>query len=315
MFTGASTANVAILLVDVTKEITEQTKRHLFIISLLKIQHLVICINKMDLVNYEQEKFIDCKSNISKLFKKLSIPDIRFIPCSAVFGQNLTIKSKKIKWYKGSDLLTIIENIHVMGDFNNIDLRVPIQFSEVKSKKDQLERFFFGKVLSGSLRIQDSIRILPNGMESKIKKLYKGDKIVDVVESNTSFSFSLSDQVDLSRGDMITKLYNLPIIDQSFDAIICWFSNLELDTAKRYLININNKQCFVKIKEIQYVVDLSKMSRDELLSDIKINDIGRVRLLTSEKEMFDKYSQNKQTGGFILIDEGTNQTIAGGLVV
>ena len=212
----------------------------------------------MDLVNYEQEKFIDCKSNISKLFKKLSIPDIRFIPCSAVFGQNLTIKSKKIKWYKGSDLLTIIENIHVMGDFNNIDLRVPIQFSEVKSKKDQLERFFFGKVLSGSLRIQDSIRILQMGWNQKLKNYIKGIRLFDVVESNTSFSFSLSDQVDLSRGDMITKLYNLPIIDQSFDAIICWFSNLELDTAKRYLININNKQCFVKIKKFNMLLICQK---------------------------------------------------------
>jgi sulfate adenylyltransferase subunit 1 len=315
MFTGASTANIAVLLIDITKSLTEQTKRHLFIISLLRIPHLVICINKMDLIDFNEDQFLKLKSELSEIFKKLSITDIRFVPISAINGDNITRKSKQMAWYKGSDLLTILENIHIQGDENNIDLRIPIQFSEVVSQGNYLERYFFGKIWSGTIKKGDHVRILPNGIETKIKNLYVGDRVIDNAETKASISFTLEDQIDLSRGDMVIKPYNYPSIEKEFDAMICWFNPNQLKTSKKYLIILNSKQCYVKIASIRYVVDLGTMSRDETLNQIKVNDIARVQIITSEEVMFDKYAQNRLTGSFILIDELSNHTLGAGVIV
>jgi len=315
MFTGASTANIAVLLIDVTKNLTEQTKRHLFIISVLRIPHLVICLNKMDLVDYNEDQFTKLKSDLSEIFKKLSITDIRFVPTSAIHGDNITRKSPQMDWYKSTDLLTILENIHIQGDDNNIDLRIPIQFSDVVSQGNYLERYFFGKIMSGTLKKSDSVRILPSGIETKIKRLFMGNLEIDVAETKASISFTLEDEVDISRGDMVIKPYNYPSVDKQFDAIICWFNPDQLNLSKKYLIMLNNKQCYAKIAAIRYVVDLVTMSRDESLDHVNVNDIARVQLLTSEKVIFDKYAQNRLTGSFILIDEFSNHTLCAGVIV
>jgi sulfate adenylyltransferase subunit 1 len=314
MFTGASTANIAILLVDVTKSLTEQTKRHLFIISLLRIPHLVICFNKMDLIDYDESKFINLKKEFLEILKKLSIVDVRFVPTSALTGENITPKETKMDWYKGSDFLTTLENIHVHGDENNIDLRIPIQFSDVVSKENHLERYFFGKILSGNLKKGDSVRVLPSGIETKVQNIFLGNKLTNSSETKASISFTLEDQVDVSRGDMIIKPFNFPKIENKFEAMICWFSLDDLNISKKYLILINNKQCYAKIQNIRYVVDLMTMSREGLSNAVKVNDIAKVEIRTAEEVMFDKYAQNRLTGSFILIDEFNNKTLCAGVI-
>ena len=315
MFTGASTANIAVLLIDVTKSVTEQTKRHLFIISLLRIPHLVICLNKMDLIDYDEDKFMKLKRELLEIFKKLSITDVRFVPTSALNGDNITPKVTKMEWYKGADLLTTLENIHIQGDENNIDLRIPIQFSEVVSKENHLERYFFGKIWSGNLKKGDSVRILPSGIETRVQNIFSGNQLINTSETKASISFTLEDQVDVSRGDMIIKPFNFPEIENQFEAMICWFSLDDLNIFKKYLILINNKQCYAKIQNIRYVVDLTTMSREDLNNSVKVNDIAKVQIRMAEEVMFDKYAQNRLTGSFILIDEFNNQTLGAGVIV
>ena len=268
----------------------------------------------MDLIDYDESKFINLKKEFLEILKKLSIVDVRFIPTSALTGENITPKETKMDWYKGSDFLTTLENIHVQGDENNIDLRIPIQFSDVVSKENHLERYFFGKILSGNLKKGDSVRVLPSGIETKVQNIFLGNKLTNSSETKASISFTLEDQVDVSRGDMIIKPFNFPKIENKFEAMICWFSLDDLNISKKYLILMNNKQCYAKIQNIRYVVDLMTMSREGLSNAVKVNDIAKVEIRTAEEVMFDKYAQNRLTGSFILIDEFNNKTLCAGVI-
>lgn len=316
MVTGASTANLAIILVDARKGILEQTCRHSFIASLLGIPHVVFCINKMDLVDYDEATFTRIQKELEDFSSKLEVRDIRYIPISALKGDNVVDRSERMKWYQGPTLMYLLENIHIAGDLNHIDRRFPVQYV-VRPMTDEHHDFrgFAGRVQGGVFRKGDAVHVLPSGFQSTIKSINLGERDVEEAFAPQSVVMTLADEIDISRGDMIVGTNNLPESAQDIDVMLCWFNERPLQPGGKYAIKHTSRDARCMVKEVKYRMDISTLRKAEGDPTIRMNDIGRVHLRTTVPLHFDKYQRNRYTGSLILIDEGTNETVAAGMIV
>ncbi len=310
MITGSSTADVAIILIDATKGVLIQSKRHLFITSLMNIPHILIAVNKMDLIDYKKETYEKIKKDLISFANKLNIKDLQFIPISALKGDMVVERDSKMNWYQGDTLYSYLENIEISSDRNLIDFRFPVQLV-LKIGRDQ--RGYAGKIEGGIIHKGSKVIILPSGVKTKIKSI-----IVDQKEKNYAFApqsslITLKDQVDVSRGDMIVREKNLPELSNEFEAIICWMSNKLLKEKFNYLIKHTTNVARCSIEKIRYRLNIDTLHQEKT-KVLKINDIGRICLKTNKSLMLDSYIKNRNTGCFILVDEVTNNTVAIGMI-
>lgn len=316
MVTGASTANAALLLIDARNGVVEQTKRHSFIASLLQIPHVIVCVNKMDLVDYSETRFHEIIHEYQNVASKMSIKDIRFIPISALEGDNVVNEGVNMPWYKGAPLLTELENLHISSDINKIDARFPVQ-TVIRPQTTALHdyRGYAGRLESGILRTGDAITALPSGFNSKIKtiKTFEGD--LQEVFAPMSVAIELEDDIDISRGDMIVKKNNRPECLQEFDAMLCWLNNRPATPNAKYIIRHTSNEQRSMIRQVKYKMDINTLDRVLDDPEIGMNDIFRATIRTTKPLMIDEYRDNRATGSFILIDQGTNETVAAGMIL
>ncbi len=310
MVTGASTADLAIILVDASKGILTQSRRHAFISSLLRIPHLVVAVNKMDLVDYSEEVFESIVEDFEDFARKLEVNDVTFIPISALKGDNVVDKSEKMGWYKGSTLLHHLETVKVDAADNVVDFRFPVQYV---IRPGMHFRGFSGQVASGRIRPGDEIMALPSGLTSKVKDLVTRDGNLEVAYPRDSIAITLEDEIDVSRGDMIVRKGNVPTIRNEFEAFLCWMNEKALDIKKQYILQHTSRQAQVFVDEIFYRMNVDTLSREEA-EELKLNEIGRVKLKTSQSLFFDPYQINQKTGSFIIIDPTTNVTVGAGMI-
>jgi sulfate adenylyltransferase subunit 1 len=316
MVTGASTANLALLLVDARNGIIEQTKRHAFIASLLQIPHVAVCINKMDLVDYKQSEFEKIKTDFESFSSKLEIKDINFIPISALNGDNVVDRSKNMDWYEGSTLMHLLENIHIGSDHNHVDCRFPVQFVvRPQSKEHPDYRGYAGRIEGGVFKPGDNVTVLPSGFTSKIKSIDTFDGKVSEAFSPMSVCMTLEDNIDISRGDMLVRENNKPKIEQDIDIMICWMNEKKMTPKGKYTIRHTSQTARCIIKEVKYKMDINSLHRIEDENEIELNDIGRITIRTTKPLFFDSYRRNRNTGSIILVDEATNETVAAGMVI
>jgi len=316
MVTGASTANLALILVDARNGIVEQTRRHSFIASLLGIPHIIYCINKMDLVNHDKEIFEKNKKELVSFSSKLRTNDVRFIPISALNGDNIVNRSKNMLWYEGSTLLHTLENIHIASDHNHIDCRFPVQ-NVIRPQKNEFHdyRGYAGRIAGGVFKKGDDVVVLPSGFNSKIKTIDTFNGEIEEAFAPMSVTFTLEDQIDISRGDMIVRPNNQPKIKQDIDVMVCWMSEKPLLNNGKYIVKHTSKEVRCMIKEIKYKIDINTLHRIENDKVINCNDIARISLRTSLALFYDEYSNNRNTGAIIIIDEGTNNTLGAGMII
>jgi len=317
MVTGASTANCAVILVDARNGVDEQTHRHILIASLLKIPHFIICINKMDLVDFKEKVYEQIKNEIKDFISKLEIRDIYFIPISALLGDNVVDKSQNMKWYEGSPLLYILENIHIGSDENLIDCRFPVQYV-IRPRNDKYHdyRGYAGKISSGIFKPQDRIKILPSGFISTIKSIEdKNHKKVTEAFPPMSVTIQLEDDLDISRGDMLVRENNIPKINQDIDLMVCWMNKKTMHTGKKYILRHTTKETKCVVKELLYKLDINTLHRIENAKELGLNEIGRIKIRTAQSLFYDRYKDNRTTGSLILIDEQTNETVAAGMII
>ncbi|MBL7915869.1 MAG: sulfate adenylyltransferase subunit CysN [Bacteroidia bacterium] len=321
MVTGASTANLALILVDARKGILEQTNRHSFIASLLQIPHIIVCINKMDLVDYSQEVFDRTVSEYKKLSSRLDVKDVHFIPISALKGDNVVDKSENMPWYQGSTLMYLLENIHISSDENHIDCRFPVQYV-IRPQATEFHDFrgYAGRIASGVFKPGDTVKILPSGFTSRIKSILPLHALnvtdtIDEAFSPMSVTMTLDTDVDISRGDMIVRENNNPTISQDIDMMICWMSERPMMANGKYAVKHTSKDARCIIKEIRYKVDINSLHRLENDKNIGMNDIARIQIRTTLPLFFDSYRKNRITGSIILIDEATNETVGAGMII
>lgn len=316
MVTGASTANAALILVDARKGILEQTIRHSFIASLLQIPHLIICVNKMDLVDYSEEVFSKVVEEYRNLSTKLDIKDVHFLPISALKGDNVVEKSTNMPWYQGTTLMYLLENLHIGSDENHIDCRFPVQYV-VRPQQTEYHDFrgYAGRVASGIYKPGDKVKILPSGETAEIKTIELFGEQLSEAYAPMSVTMTLDRDVDISRGDMIVRENNVPSMEQEFDVMICWMNANNLQVGGKYAIRHTVKDARCVIKDIRYKVDINSMHRNETDKEIAMNDIARINVKTTVPLYFDSYRKNRHTGSIILIDEATNETVAAGMIV
>lgn len=316
MVTGASTANLAIILVDARNGLVEQTKRHSFIASLLQIPHVVFCINKMDLVDYDENRFEEIKEDLEAFTSKLNTRDIRFIPISALHGDNVVNRSKHMDWYQGPTLMYLLETIHIAGDENHVDCRFPVQYV-IRPQKDEYHdyRGYAGRIAGGVYKPGDKVMVLPSGFSSTIKSIDTFDGEVDEAFAPMSVTINLEDDIDISRGDMIVRENNVPESGQDIDIMVCWLNQNKLQLNGKYTLMHTTKEVRCMVKDIKYKMNINTLHRDEEDKEIGMNDIARVRLRTTQPIFFDEYTRNRITGSVILVDEATNVTVGAGMIV
>ena len=311
MVTGASTADLAIILIDASRGILPQTKRHTFLASLLGIKHILVTVNKMDLVNYSQAVFEKIKHEYSGFVSKLEIHDIHFIPVSALKGDNIIENhSDSMPWYTGQSVISYLETVHISSDRNLIDLRFPVQYV---NRPNNDFRGFAGSVASGVVRVGDKITALPSGQQSKVKSIVTFDGNINQAFPPMSVTLTLEDEIDISRGDMITHIHNVPKIKHQLDAIIVWMNESPMDPGRKYLIKQTNSTTTCAISECCYKFDINNLHRSEA-NTLELNEIGRVLIDLQRDIIFDSYTKNRITGSFILIDYLTNLTVAAGMI-
>ena len=316
MVTGASTANLAVILVDARKGVIEQTCRHSFIASLLQIEHIVLCVNKMDLVDYSQERFKEIREEFRSFSSKLDVPDIHYIPISALYGDNVVEKSDNMSWYGGSTLLYTLENVQVDSDYNHVDSRFPVQWvTRPQSEEYPDYRGYAGKVAGGVFKPGDEVIALPSGFTSTIDTVETYQKEEDEVFQPMSVTMTLEDDIDISRGDMIAKPDNQPTVGQDIDMMVCWLNKEPLKPNGKYAIKHTTKDARCIIKEVKYKVNINTLHRVEGDKEIGLNDIGRVQIRTTEPLFYDNYKRNRATGSLIIIDEYTNETVGAGMIL
>ncbi|MRI63417.1 sulfate adenylyltransferase subunit CysN [Ornithobacterium rhinotracheale] len=315
MVTGASTANLAIILVDARNGVIEQTKRHSYIASLLQIPHLVVCVNKMDLVDYSEEAFNKVIAQYDDFSSKMTIKDVHYIPISALHGDNVVDKSDKMPWYQGRTLLDTLETIHIASDQNFIDMRFPVQ-TVIRPHSDAFHDFrgYAGQVASGIVRVGDEVEVLPSGFSSKVKTIHTHDGDLQEAYPPMSVALTLEDDIDVSRGDMIVKKNNQPESTQDIDVMLCWFNQKPAHPRGKYYLKHTTNEVKAMIKEVVYKVDVNTLNRNEEDKQLTMNDIARVKLRTTKPLFADKYRENRITGSLILIDETTNETVAAGMI-
>jgi bifunctional enzyme CysN/CysC len=317
MVTGASTADVALVLIDARNGVLEQSRRHAFLASLLGIPHLVICINKMDLVDYSQDRFEQIRTDFRQFATKLEVPDLTFIPISALGGDNVVTVSDNMPWYEGTSLLHHLEDLHVASDRNLIDARFPVQYV-IRPQQDAFHDFrgYAGTVSGGVFRPGDEVTVLPSGFSTKVKSVW-GPGGTELAEAfaGQAVTIEVNDQIDISRGDLLCRPANRPHTGQDIDAMVCWLSSdATLSAGATYTILHTTRATRASIKSLDYRLDINSLHRDEIAQELSLNEIGRIRLRTQQSLQFDPYRRNRETGSFILIDEATNNTVAAGMI-
>ncbi|MDX1627795.1 MAG: sulfate adenylyltransferase subunit CysN [Fulvivirga sp.] len=316
MVTGASTANLALILVDARNGVVEQTHRHTFIAALLGIPHIVFCINKMDLVDYDEEIYNNIKEEIEAFSSKLDVKDLRFIPISALKGDNVVNPSENMPWFQGGTLLYVLENIHIGSDHNHIDCRFPVQHV-IRPHSDKYHDFrgYAGRIAGGVFKPGDKVLVLPSGFSSTIKSIETFDGPLEEAFAPMSVTMQLQDDIDISRGDMIVRDHNQPVVGQDIDIMLCWLNQRTLIPNGKYAIRHTTNEARCMVKNIHYKVDINTLHRLEDDKNIGMNDIARITLRTTKPLLFDKYSRNRNTGSVILIDENTHETVGAGMII
>jgi len=314
MVTGASSANLALILVDARKGVIEQTKRHSFIASLLRIPHVFVCINKMDLADYSQEAYDRVVKEYSDFAAKLDVQDVRFIPMSALHGDNVVTRSENTTWYEGGTLLHNLETVHISADHNLRDARFPVQ-TVIRPHTDEYHDFrgYAGRVAGGIFKKGDTITAMPSGLQSTITGIHTLTGELEQAYPPMSVTITLADDIDISRGDMLVKPENQPEGTQDLDVMLCWLNSTPPRPRAKYILKQTTAEARAMITEILYKVDVNTLHRDEN-TDIKMNDIARVKIRATKPLFTDTYNQNRVTGSLILVDETTNETVAAGMI-
>ena len=316
MVTGSSTADLAIVLIDARKGVLEQSHRHAFIATLLGIPHLVVAINKMDLVGYSEEVYNNIRDEFADWAQKLDVHDIQFIPISALHGDNVVTRSISMPWYQGPSLLYHLENVYIGSDRNLIDARFPVQLIiRPQSEEHHDYRGYAGQVAAGVFRRGDEVTVLPSGKRTRIKRIETFDGEVETAAPPLSVSMLLEDEIDISRGDMICRPHNQPTVANEFDAMMCWMAEEPLREGGRYLLKHTTRTVKAMVDDLRYRIDVNTLHRDQGADQLALNEIGRVRLRTSGPLLLDPYDLSRTTGGFILIDESRHDTVGAGMVI
>ena len=316
MVTGASTANLSIILIDARNGVVEQSRRHAFISSLLGVPHVVVCVNKMDLVDWDEGVFNRVVHDFTEFARKLEVKDITFIPISALNGDNVVGRSELSPWYQGPPLLYHLEHVHIASDRNLIDGRFPVQWV-IRPMTDRHHdyRGYAGQVAGGVLRPGDDVVVLPSGAKSKIAGIDSFDGPLDAAHPPMSVTLRLEDELDVSRGDTIARASNQPTLARDVEATVCWMSEQPLEQGARYLVKHTTRTTRSTVADLRYRIDVNTLHRDQAADALELNDIGRVHLRLSEPLSFDTYTRNRQTGAFILIDPATNDTVGAGMII
>ncbi|WP_123670193.1 sulfate adenylyltransferase subunit 1 [Actinocorallia herbida] len=319
MVTGASTADLAIILVDARKGILEQSRRHAFLTTLLRVPHLVVAVNKMDLVDYSKDVFEAIKDEFTEFASKLQIGDLTFIPISALNGDNVVERSVNTPWYDGSSLLHHLEHVHIASDRNLVDVRFPVQYviRPYKSTDPALHdyRGYAGQVAGGVLKPGDEVMHLPSGLTTTITQIEGPNGAVSEAYAPMSVTLRLADEIDISRGDMICRPNNQPKAVQDIDAMVCWMNDTRTLTPRSKLVlKHTTRTARAMVKDLHYQLDVNTLHRNEDATELKLNEIGRITLRVTQPLFVDDYGRNRLTGGFILIDEATNSTVAAGMI-
>jgi sulfate adenylyltransferase subunit 1 len=316
MVTGASTANLALILIDARKGLVEQTYRHSFIASLLKIPHVIVCINKMDLANYDEAVYEKIVEDYKAFSARLEVSDIQFVPISALAGDNVVNRSENMPWYQGATLLHMLESVHIESDYNHIDSRFPVQYVvRPQSKEHHDFRGYAGRVAGGIFRPGDDILVLPSGFTSRIKDIEFGGEKLKEAFAPMSVTLTLEDEIDISRGDIIAKPNNQPQSEQDIDLMLCWMNQRPLNVNSKFFIRHTSREVRGVLKEVQYKLDINSLHRLENVDQLVMNDIARVKIRTAQPLFFDSYRKNRITGSLILVDEGTFETVAAGMII
>ncbi|HEX7716290.1 MAG TPA: GTP-binding protein [Marmoricola sp.] len=315
MVTGASTADLGLVLVDARQGLTEQSRRHAVILSLLRVPHLVLAVNKMDLVDYDKAVYDAIYQEFTSFATKLNIPDLEVIPISALKGDNVVTRSEHMSWYDGPSLMHHLEHVHVASDRDLVDARFPVQYV-IRPKSDDFHdyRGYAGQVAGGVLKPGDEVVVLPSGMTSTIAGIDLFNQEIDEAFPPMSVTVRLTDDVDVSRGDMIARVKNAPTPSQDIDAMICWMTNEPLRPRQKLAIKHTTRTGRALVKDIQYRLDVNTLHRDQETGELGLNEIGRVQLRTTVPLLCDSYSKNRTTGSFILIDEATGVTVGAGMI-
>jgi bifunctional enzyme CysN/CysC len=316
MVTGASTADLAIVLVDARKGVVAQSKRHAFISSLLGIPHVVVCVNKMDLVGFEEAVFDGIVEEFDRFAARLELPDVTFIPISALLGDNVVQRSEAMPWYQGPPLLYHLEHVHIASDRNLIDVRFPVQWvirPPAAATTDY--RAYAGQVAGGVMRPGDEVLVLPGGQRSRIAAIDTFDGPVQEAFPPMSVAVRLSDDLDVGRGSTIVRTHNQPTVANSFECLLCWLSEQPLSPQRRYLVKHTSRTATLGAAEVRYRIDVETLHRDESAATLELNDLGRVHLELGSPLVFDSYRRNRVTGSLILIDEATNETAGAGVIL
>ena len=315
MVTGASTADLAVVLVDARKGLVEQSRRHAFLVSLLRVPHLVLAVNKMDLVEYDQGVFQQIQSEFTRFATKLEIRDLTVIPISALKGDNIVTRSGSMPWYEGPSLLHHLENVHVASDRNLIDVRFPVQYViRPQSAQHPDYRGYAGQVAGGVLKPGDEVVVLPSGLTTRIAGIDTADGPVPEAFPPMSVTLRLEDDLDVSRGDLICRPHNAPQVVQDVDAMVCWMAERPLRPGQKLAVKHTTRSARALVKELQYRLDVNTLHRDESAGELGLNEVGRLRMRTTAPLLVDSYDRNRSTGGFILIDESTHRTVGAGMV-
>jgi bifunctional enzyme CysN/CysC len=315
MVTGASTADLALVLVDARKGLVEQSRRHAFLATMLQVPHLVLCVNKMDLVDFSRDVYESIRDEFEQFATRLNVRDLRVIPVSALHGDNMVTRSEHTPWYDGPTLLHHLENLYVASDRNLIDVRFPVQFVvRPKSTEHHDYRGYAGQVAGGVLKAGDDVMVLPSGLTSRIASVETADGPVEEAFPPMSVTVLLEDDIDVSRGDMICRPHNTPTVAQDIEAMVCWMTDEPLVAGQKFAIKHTTRMARAMVKDVRYRLDVNTLHRDEGASELGLNDIGRLQLRTTQPLLCDPYGRNRTTGAFILIDERTNRTVAAGMI-
>jgi bifunctional enzyme CysN/CysC len=317
MVTGASTADVALILIDARNGVLEQSRRHAFLASLLGIPHLLICINKMDLVDYSEERYNEIRDEFRAFAMKLEVADLTFVPMSALTGDNVVSRSEAMPWYDGQSLLRLLEGLHIASDRNLIDARLPVQYV-IRPQHGEFHDFrgYAGTVAGGTFKPGDQVTVLPSGFSTSVTAVHKpGGKKIEEGFTGEAVVVELADDIDIARGDMICRPHNRPTVGQDVDAMICWMSSdVSLKEGGTYTIQHTTRSTRATVRDLEYRLDINTLHRDDSAEQLTLNEIGRVRLRTQKPLLFDPYRRNRDTGSFILVDEATNNTVAAGMI-
>ncbi|MBM0275537.1 sulfate adenylyltransferase subunit 1 [Micromonospora tarensis] len=317
MVTGASTADLALILVDARKGLVEQSRRHAFLCSLLRVPHLVLCVNKMDLVDWSQEVYEQIADEFTAFAAKLDVPDLTVVPVSALRGDNIVSRSENMQWYEGPSLLHHLERVHIASDRNLVDVRFPVQYViRPQSTTVTDYRGYAGQVASGVLKPGDEVMVLPSGFSSRIAAVETADGPVPEAFPPMSVTVRLADEIDISRGDLICRPNNAPAVAQDIEAMVCWMDETApLRVGGRYAIKHTTRSARAIVRGLHYRLDINSLHRDESADELRLNEIGRVRLRTTVPLLADEYRRNRTTGGFVIIDETTNRTVGAAMIV